>query len=314
MPFRLFDAPLREPSQFVGFAGNELDRQSESRNEESLAKALAHPAVRLMLVSGGRAYLKLKDGLFDPHFTPAESAALHTDLDHAVLLGFDAEGPRVVVPAGVEPDDLPPTIKAIDYRSVYVQGLIPPSDLGALAQGASLLAWHASHRFCSKCGHESEMRHGGYRRVCGNCGTEHFPRTDPVAIMLTVRGEKCLLGRSPRFAPGMYSCLAGFIEPGETIENAVRRETLEEAGVRLSRVVYQASQPWPFPHSLMIGCYAEALNEDIHTDLNELEDCRWFTREEVRAMIAGKHEAGITVPPPGAIASHLIRTWAEHGE
>jgi NAD+ diphosphatase len=309
MPFRLFDAPMREPSQFVGFSGNDLDRQSENRDEESLGRALAHPSARLMLMRGGRAYLKMEDGLFDPHFTPGEAGALAARLEFSVLLGFDANGPRIAAPAGVEPEALPPDIKAIDYRSVYVQGLIPPSDLGALAQGASLLAWHASHRFCSKCGHESEMRHGGYRRVCPNCGTEHFPRTDPVAIMLTVSGDKCLLGRSPRFAPGMYSCLAGFIEPGETIENAVRRETLEEAGIRLGRVIYQASQPWPFPYSLMIGCYGEALNEDIHPDLNELEDCRWFARGEVRSIIAGKH--GITIPPPGAIASHLIRTWAE---
>jgi NAD+ diphosphatase len=311
MPFRLFDAPMREPSQFVGFSGNELDRQSENRDEESLAKALAHPAARLMLLRGGRAYLKMQDGRFDPHFTLTESGALAAKLDRAVLLGFDAEGPRLAVSAGIEPEDLPPAIKAIDYRSVYVQGLIGPADLGALAQGASLLAWHASHRFCSRCGHESEMRHAGYRRVCPNCGAEHFPRTDPVAIMLAVRGDYCLLGRSPRFQPGMYSCLAGFIEPGETIENAVRRETLEEAGIRLGRVVYQASQPWPFPFSLMIGCYGEALNEDIHPDFDELEDCRWFSREEVLAIIAGNSGAGITIPPPGAIASHLIRSWAE---
>jgi NAD+ diphosphatase len=311
MPFRLFDAPISEPSQLVGFSGNDLDRQSENRDEESLARALAHPSARLMLMRGGRAYLKMKGGLFDPHFTPREVGALAAKLEFSVLLGFDADGPRIAAPAGIEPEALPPDIKAIDYRSVYVQGLLGPADLGALAQGASLLAWHVSHRFCSKCGHESEMRHGGYRRVCPNCGTEHFPRTDPVAIMLTVSGDKCLLGRSPRFAPGMYSCLAGFIEPGETIENAVRRETFEEAGIRLGRVLYQASQPWPFPYSLMIGCYGEALNEDIHPDLNELEDCRWFPREEVRSIIAGKHETGITVPPPGAIASHLIRTWAE---
>ena len=311
MRFRLFDAPLREPSQFVGFSGNDLDRQSENRNEESLAEALAHPTARLMLMRGGRAYLKMKENGFDPHFAPREAATLGARLEFSVLLGFDAEGPRIAAPAGIEPEDLPPTIKAIDYRSVYIQGLIGPADLGALAQGASLLAWHSSHRFCSKCGHQSEMRHGGYRRVCPNCGAEHFPRTDPVAIMLAVRGDSCLLGRSPRFQPGMYSCLAGFIEPGETIENAVRRETLEEAGIRLGRVVYQASQPWPFPYSLMIGCYGEALNEDIHPDLNELEDCRWFEREEVLAMVAGRHEAGITIPPPGAIASHLIRTWAE---
>jgi NAD+ diphosphatase len=309
MQFRLFDAPMREPSQFVGFSGNDLDRQSENRDEESLARALAHPAARLMLVRGGRAYLKLKDGRFDPHFTPDEGRALAAGMENLVLLGFDAQGPRLAAPAGVEPEALPPTIKAIDYRSVYVQGLLGPGDLGALAQGASLLAWHSSHRFCSRCGHESEVRHGGYRRLCPNCGAEHFPRTDPVAIMLAVSGEKCLLGRSPRFQPGMYSCLAGFIEPGETIENAVRRETLEEAGIRLGRVVYQASQPWPFPYSLMIGCYGEALNDDIHPDLNELEDCRWFSREEVRRIIAGKSD--ISVPPPGAIASHLIRTWAE---
>ncbi len=258
MPFRLFDAPSREPSQFVGFSGNILDRQSENRADDSVATALADPAARLMLLRGGRAYLKMNDGVFDPHFAEFESAALKTKLQAAVLLGFTESGPLLAAPAGVEPEDLPETIKAIDYRSVYVQGLIDPAALGALAQGASLLAWHSSHRFCSKCGHESEMRAGGYKRRCPNCETEHFPRTDPVAIMLAIRGDNCLLGRSPRFAPGMFSCLAGFIEPGETIENAVRRETLEEAGIRLGRVVYQASQPWPFPYSLMIGCFGEA--------------------------------------------------------
>jgi NAD+ diphosphatase len=227
-----------------------------------------------------------------------------------VLLGFAAHGPVLAVPSGVEVEALPEMVKAVDYRSVYVQGLIDPPAMGALAQGAALLAWHASHRFCSRCGHESEMRAGGYRRLCPHCGAEHFPRTDPVAIMLAVRGERCVLGRSPRFAPGMYSCLAGFIEPGETIENAVRRETLEEAGIRLGRVVYHASQPWPFPYSLMIGCYGEALDEEIRMDGAELEDCRWFAKDEVRAMIAGASGLGITVPPPGAIAGHLIRAWA----
>src|SRR5690606_3739330 len=132
-----------------------------------------------------------------------------------------------------------------------------------------------------------------------------------VAIMLAVTRDRCLLGRSPHFAPCMYSALAGFIEPGETIENAVRREVLEESAIRLGRVVYHASQPWPFPYSLMIGCFGEALNEDIAFDGKELEDCRWFTRAETRAIIAGRHEEGIAIPPPGAIASHLIRAWAE---
>ncbi|WP_281059391.1 NAD(+) diphosphatase [Mesorhizobium sp. M2A.F.Ca.ET.037.01.1.1] len=217
----------------------------------------------------------------------------------------------LAVPAGIEPENLPETVKAIDYRSVYMQGLIDEAAAGALAQGAALLAWHASHAFCSKCGNRSEMRAGGYRRHCPACGTDHFPRTDPVAIMLTATREKCLLGRGRHFAPGMYSALAGFIEPGETIEAAVRRETLEEAGIRLGRVVYHASQPWPFPYSLMIGCFGEPLNEDIQADLNELEDCRWFFRAEVRTMLDRTHADGLITPPKGAIAHHLIRAWVD---
>ncbi|TAM96274.1 MAG: NAD(+) diphosphatase, partial [Rhizobiaceae bacterium] len=216
--------------------------------------------------------------------------------------------------AGIESEALPETIKAIDYRSIYMQGLIDEAALGALAEGASLLAWHTNHLFCGRCGHATEMRAGGYRRFCPHCGTEHFPRTDPVAIMLSLSGDKCLLGRSPRFKPGTYSCLAGFIEPGETIENAVRRETLEEAGIHLGRVVYHASQPWPFPYSLMIGCYGEALDEAISLDGEELEDCRWFTRAEVKQMIDDQHPEGIAIPAKGAIASHLIRHWAEYRE
>lgn len=311
MSFRLFDAPLREPSQFVGFAGNTIDRQSENRADDSVEQALANPSTRLLLMHGGRLYLKLGDGGFDPWFGAEESQPLQASLDRGVLLGFSENGPVLAVPAGLEPEQLPETIKAIDYRSVYMQGLIDEAAAGALAQGAALLAWHASHRFCSKCGTESAMRAGGYKRLCPACGTEHFPRTDPVAIMLTATPEKCLLGRGRHFAPGMYSALAGFIEPGETIEAAVRRETLEEAGIRLGRVVYHASQPWPFPYSLMIGCFGEPLNDDIQADLTELEDCRWFFRDEVRSMLDREHSGNLITPPKGAIAHHLIRAWVD---
>ncbi|MBZ9809364.1 NAD(+) diphosphatase [Mesorhizobium sp. BR1-1-9] len=311
MSFSLFDAPLREPSQFVGFAGNSIDRQSENRADDSVDKALADPGTRLLLMQGGRLYLKVRDGGFDPWFGVAESLPFQTLPGSGVLLGFSDQGPVLAVTAGLEPEQLPETVKAIDYRSVYMQGLIDEAAAGAMAQGAALLAWHASHRFCSKCGTESQMRAGGYKRHCPNCGTEHFPRTDPVAIMLTATREKCLLGRGRHFAPGMYSALAGFIEPGETIEAAVRRETLEEAGIRLGRVVYHASQPWPFPYSLMIGCFGEPLNEDIQADLNELEDCRWFLRDEVRLMLAREHPGNLITPPKGAIAHHLIRAWVD---
>ena len=311
MNFSLFSAPEREPSQFVGFSGNRIDRWSENRTDDVLEKALADSRLRIMQTRGGRLYLKVADGRFDAYFGLGEARALGAKLDHAVLLGMSEDGPVVMAPGSVEPDDLPESIKAIDHRSVYVQGLVEPGTLGELAQGAALLAWHRNHRFCGRCGAETQMRIGGYKRSCPSCAAEHFPRTDPVAIMLTVRGDRCLLGRSPHFAPGMYSCLAGFIEPGETIENAVRRETFEEAHIRLGRVAYHASQPWPFPYSLMIGCFGEALDEDIVFDGGELEDCRWFTRADVLAMIAGNHPEGIVIPPPGAIASHLIRTWAE---
>ncbi|MFD2052693.1 NAD(+) diphosphatase [Mesorhizobium calcicola] len=312
MSFRLFDAPLREPSQFVGFAGNTIDRQSENRADDSVDRALADPAARLLLMNGGRLYLKLGDsGGFDPWFGAAEGLPFKVSLAHGVLLGFSEHGPVLAVPAGIDAEHLPETIKAIDYRSVYMQGLIDDAAAGAMAQGAALLAWHASHRFCSKCGTESQMRAGGYKRHCPNCGTEHFPRTDPVAIMLTATRDKCLLGRGRHFAPGMYSALAGFIEPGETIEAAVRRETLEEAGIQLGRVVYHASQPWPFPYSLMIGCFGEPLNDDIQADLNELEDCRWFARDEVRLMLTREHPGDLVTPPKGAIAHHLIRAWVD---
>jgi NAD+ diphosphatase len=174
-----------------------------------------------------------------------------------------------------------------------------------------MLHWHARHRYCSNCGAATRSVDGGWRRDCPQCQAQHFPRTDPVAIMLAVDGERCLLGRSYRFVPNMWSCLAGFVEPGEAIEDAVRRETREETGIECGRVSYFRSQPWPFPTSLMIGCHARALSRDITVDHGELEDARWFDRDEVAAMIQGRHPQGLTTPPTVAIAYHIIRAWLE---
>jgi NAD+ diphosphatase len=200
-----------------------------------------------------------------------------------------------------------------DLRSIAVRSLVDPDHLAALAEGKALLNWHARHRFCANCGAATQCVEAGWRRDCGSCKAQHFPRTDPVVIMLAVAGERCLLGRSHRFQPDMWSCLAGFIEPGETIDDAVRRETREETGIVCGRVGYFASQPWPFPTSLMIGCHAEALSHEITVDRTELDDARWFAREEAAMMLARAHPKGLTAPQPFAIAYHIIRAWVEHG-
>ncbi|MBK8455819.1 MAG: NAD(+) diphosphatase [Phyllobacteriaceae bacterium] len=311
MNFSLFSAPPEEPSRRVGFAGNRIDRQSEMRNDDSATQALADPAARLLVLGGGRAFLKTGDGVVDPWWTAGESAALRPNFGAAVLLGWLGGGPVLAASAGVDAEAAPAGVKAIDLRSIHVQELVDPEALGALAQAASLLAWHAANGFCGRCSGTTSIRGGGIKRHCPACDSELFPRTDPVAIMLAVRENHCLLGRGRHFPPGMHSCLAGFIEPGETIEDAVRRETFEESGVRIGRVAYHASQPWPFPHSLMVGCFAEALSQDIRRDEAELEDCRWFSRQETRAMLDGAHQGGLFLPPNGAIATHLVRAWAE---
>ncbi|WP_193177804.1 NAD(+) diphosphatase [Oricola nitratireducens] len=316
MTIRLADAPFPDHSSETGFSQNRLERRSEKRNASSTRNALKDDRAHLYLLSEGRVLLKHDEEIFDPLFSPGEVYDLDVDFDESVLLGFEAdETPVLAAWTGIDKEHLPHHIKAIDLRSVYTQGLVPPDKLGAIAQGAALVSWNRSHRFCARCGTASEITDGGYKRICPNCQTMHFPRTDPVVIMLalTPDGSSCLLGRGAHFQEGMYSCLAGFVEPGETIENAVRRETEEEAGIRIGKVAYYASQPWPFPHTLMIGCHAVAETTDIRLD-EELEDCRWFSRADVRLMLEQEHPDGLWTPPYGAIATHLIRAWAEEGE
>jgi NAD+ diphosphatase len=191
--------------------------------------------------------------------------------------------------------------------------MIAEEHLPPLAEGKSLLVWHSRRRYCSNCGAQTQSVDAGWRRDCPSCKMQHFPRTDPVVIMLVIDGERCLLGRSGRFATNSWSCLAGFIEPGETIEDAVRREVHEEAGITCGQVKYFRSQPWPFPSSLMIGCHAQALSRELVVDHNELEGARWFDREEIASMLARVHPEGLVTPVPIAIAYHIIREWVENG-
>ena len=211
---------------------------------------------------------------------------------------------RVLVVPGRE------DLKLIDLRSIAASGLVPQDQAAMLAAAKALMHWHARHRFCSNCGTPIEVAVAGWRRDCPVCKAIHFPRTDPVVIMLAVDGDACLLGRQPRFPKGMYSALAGFVEPGETIEAAVRREIREEAAVICRAVQYFASQPWPFPASLMIGCFAEAESRKLEIDQVELEDARWFSRDETIALIERRHPDRLTAPTPMAIAHHLLKRWA----
>lgn len=200
-----------------------------------------------------------------------------------------------------------------EARLVEIRGLMPtlsPLDGECIATGRAMLGWHGTHRFCANCGSPSAVEMSGWQRKCPQCGTQHFPRTDPVVIMAITRGDNLLLGRGPSWPERMYSLLAGFVEPGETIENAVRRETLEETRIAVGPVRYLASQPWPFPMSLMFGCQGEATSEEITVDPVELADARWLSRTEVRSILAGTHPS-INAPRSGAIAGALIAAWAE---
>ncbi|MGA7996786.1 MAG: NAD(+) diphosphatase, partial [Bradyrhizobium sp.] len=205
-------------------------------------------------------------------------------------------------------------VKVSELRGMAMQGLVPPGQLSAIAVAKSMVNWHQRHGYCANCGTRTAMREGGWKRECPNCKAEHFPRTDPVVIMLVALDDRVLLGRQKQFPPGMYSCLAGFVEAAETIEDAVRREIFEESGIRCTDVNYYMTQPWPYPSSLMIGCTARATSENIVVDRTELEDARWFDRAEATLMIKRQHPDGLAGPHPFAIAHHLLGRWVHGGD
>ena len=188
-------------------------------------------------------------------------------------------------------------------------GLLSVADAPLFAAALSLAWWHSRHRYCANCGHLSDIERVGWSRRCPACSAQHFPRVDPVVIMLAEHDGRLLLGRQPQYPPGRYSALAGFLEPGESIEASVAREIKEEAGIDVTDVTYVASQPWPFPSSLMIGCHARALGDELNIDYTELDDARWFTREEIAAALAGEPDACFQAPPRFAIARTLLEHW-----
>ncbi len=299
-----------EPSLAFRFVDGSLDRRSDLRTDATaIAARLADPRARFVVYAAEKPVVSPASPP-TVFFDRAGTAAFAARLDEAVFLGDGPTGPVFAAPAGRDGEEIVARgFETADLRGLAVAGRLGDIEYGALAVGRSMLHWHANNRFCPRCGAATATAAAGWRRDCPACGTEHFPRTDPVVIMLVTDGDRCLLGRSGRFATGMYSCLAGFMEPGETVEAAVRRETFEEAGIRVGRITYFASEPWPFPASLMIGVHAEATTTEITIDENELVDCRWFDRDAVAKMFAGTHPEGIVAPPPIAIAHHLIRRF-----
>ncbi|MGB3178702.1 MAG: NAD(+) diphosphatase [Albidovulum sp.] len=310
-------------AETVTFGGGGLDRAAHLRsNPEDLAAVQAEGRARILPIWRGKPlFAGAQAGWLEP-----DHVALSDAHDNPVFLGLDDGIARFATdisawepPASQLADSvsffdateqchpaLPDTFRFAELRGVMAA--LSARDAELVATAKAILGWHRSHKFCSNCGMASVMAEAGWQRRCPDCATTHFPRTDPVVIMLITRGNKTLLGRSPGWPEGMYSCLAGFMEPGETLEAAVRREVAEETGIRVGAVRYLASQPWPYPSSLMIGCAGDAESEEITPDPNEIEDALWLTREDMALALAGEHPT-VKRPRNGAIAGFLLANW-----
>ncbi len=292
------------------FANSPLDRQSHRRADESwLATARASAEARYGVLNAQRFLVHGEGAAIGALWLAHEDLALFgLAAAQALFLGVDAKGaPRFALDA---PDAAPfdNVGRFEDARAAAAR--LARDDLAMLGCAKAIFDWHARHGFCAKCGAPSLALDTGWKRVCPACGAEHFPRVDPVVIMAPVYGEACLLGRQKSWPRGMVSALAGFVEPGETIEEAVARETFEEAGLVVSRVRLHSSQPWPFPSSLMIGAICEVESDVLTIDESEIESARWFSRDEIRALLAGALD-GHFCPLPFAIAHQIIKTWAD---
>jgi NAD+ diphosphatase len=296
-----------------------LNRRSEKRSDSRfVAQALAAPQTKVLALSD----LKVpvisspdRSAAQIRWFTLREIEAF-AEPNEFVFLGEDMTGTSVfacnLLPWQVARRSTPfDDVSLVDLRSLALQGVLDEAELLVAAQARAILGWHGVNRCCGRCGARHRSLEGGWRRQCAACGLDVYPRTDPAVIMLVTQGGRCLLGHEHRFPDKMYSALAGFVEPGDDIEHAVRREVKEETGIEVGEVRYVASQPWPFPHSLMIGCWGEALTSEIVLDPAEIVDARWFSRDEAVAMLNGCHPEELTVPPAISMAHTLLRAFVD---
>jgi NAD+ diphosphatase len=300
----------------IPFSGNPLNRLSERRADAAwIAEKLRHPASLILplwqlqpFLAGTGEALKagfLRPGLAESLAAP-DVACVFLGLEDG---GLDGEHAVFALDVSAAADPMSVLAGLGEFRELRgAAPLLPAKDLAILGQARAMIDWHQRHGFCAKCGAPTVSGDAGYKRVCTACKTEHFPRTDPVVIMLATHGDACLLARNKNWPPDSFSAPAGFMEPGETVEEAVRRELFEETGVRAGAVSYCASQHWPFPSQLMIGCFAACDSRELKLDASELAEARWFDRAGARALLAG-NATGLRRPLPFAIASHLIRVW-----
>ncbi len=301
------------------FANNPLDRASANRLDEAWLAGKLQDAESMIVPLWGLKPMVLppekEGGLADIGWL--RSGMMATLLGQnpiIVLLGLDAQDRArfaVDISHMADPANEGPLAGFGEFAELReIAASLHEEDAAMLAQAKSMIDWHRRHTYCANCGARTELAEAGYKRECKECKSEHFPRTDPVVISLVVKGDRCLLGRGPHFPEKMFSALAGFVEPGESIEEAVAREIKEEVGIDVGIVHYHSTQPWPYPSSLMIGCIAEAETEEIVVDKTEIAEAQWFTRDELKAALNGNAER-LWVPPRFAIAHQLVKTWAE---
>lgn len=297
------------------FAGNPLNRASERRGDTAwLAEQVASSDSLGIALWNGKPFVeKAANGDLQIAYLPARMVEdLAGSPERLLFMGLWKETAifAVDLEGGADPAEGPLAGlgRFEDLRGVALR--LPATDASIVATAKAMFEWRRRHRFCASCGHASEPAEGGWKRICPSCNAEHFPRTDPVVIMLAVFEDRCMLGRQEIWPKGMFSALAGFLEPGESVEEACARELEEEAGLKTLSVAYHSTQPWPYPSSLMIGLIAQVADDDAAPDQTELSEVRWFTKAEARALLAGEVPATFA-PPPMAIAHQLIKAWAE---